>query len=181
LFVEVTTTSITSNSTLRGTPMKRIPLLLAAVLVAAASGSAVASAQAGPSSSQGAGANAHAARATEVLLHHTSLGSILTTSSGFTLYEFTRDHGSANSCVKISGCAQVWPALETVGHPTAGPGVKSSLLSSIRIAGGASQVTYAGHPLYRYTADSRGATDYVGFSAFGGKWYALGASGQAVK
>jgi len=154
--------------------MKRIPLLLAAVLVAAASGSAVASAHDGPSS-------AHAARATEVLLHHTSLGSILTTSSGFTLYEFTHDHGSANSCVKISGCAQAWPALETDGHPTAGPGVKSSLLSSIRIAGGASQVTYAGHPLYRYSADSRGATDYVGVSAFGGKWYALGASGQTVK
>ncbi len=161
--------------------MKRIPPLLAAVLVAAASGSAVASAHDGASMARGAGANADAARATEVVLRHTSLGSILAMSSGFTLYEFTRDHGSANSCVKIRECPQVWPALATVGRPTAGPGVKSSLLSSIRIAGGASQVTYAGHPLYRYSADSRGATDYVGVSAFGGKWYALGASGQAVK
>jgi predicted lipoprotein with Yx(FWY)xxD motif len=161
--------------------MKRIPLLLAAVLVACASGAAVASANDRPSSAQGAGPTAYAARATEVVLRHTSLGSILTTSSGFTLYEFTRDHGPANSCVKIHECAQVWPALETVGRPLAGPGVRGSLLSSIRIAGGASQVTYAGHPLYRYTADSRGATDYVGASAFGGKWYALSASGQAVK
>jgi predicted lipoprotein with Yx(FWY)xxD motif len=161
--------------------MKRIPLLLAALLVAAASASSIANADGGASTARGAGAKAHAASATEVVLHHTSLGSILTTSSGFTLYEFTRDHGSANSCVKISGCPQAWPALQTVGHPTAGAGVKGSLLSSIRIAGGASQVTYAGHPLYRYSADSRGATDYVGVSAFGGKWYALGASGQAVK
>jgi predicted lipoprotein with Yx(FWY)xxD motif len=161
--------------------MKRIPLLLAALLVAAASGSSIASAHGGASTAPGAGAKANAARATEVVLRHTSLGSILTTSSGFTLYEFTRDHGSANSCVKIRECPQVWPALQSVGRPTAGPGVKSSLLSSIRIAGGASQVTYAGHPLYLYSADSRGATNYVGVSAFGGKWYALGASGQAVK
>jgi predicted lipoprotein with Yx(FWY)xxD motif len=161
--------------------MKRIPLLLAAVLVTAASGASVASAQAGASSAQRAGANAHAARATEVVLRHTNIGSILMSSSGFTLYEFTRDHAGANSCVMISGCAQVWPALESSGQPVAGPGVKGSLLSSIRIAGGARQVTYAGHALYLYAADSRGATDYVGVSAFGGKWYALGASGQAVK
>jgi predicted lipoprotein with Yx(FWY)xxD motif len=161
--------------------MKRIPLLLAAVLVAATSGAAVASAQAARSTAQGAGASAHAARATEVVLRHTSLGSILMSSSGFTLYEFTRDHPGANSCVMISGCPKVWPALESSGQPVAGPGVKGSLLSSIRIAGGARQVTYAGHPLYLYAADSRGATDYVGVSAFGGKWYALGASGQAVK
>jgi predicted lipoprotein with Yx(FWY)xxD motif len=161
--------------------MKRIPLLLAALLVAAVSGSSIASAHAGASAAPSAGPNARAARATEVMLRHTSLGSILTTSSGFTLYEFTRDHASANSCVKIRECPQVWPALQSVGRPTAGPGVKSSLLSSIQIAGGARQVTYAGHPLYLYSADSRGATDYVGVSAFGGKWYALGASGQAVK
>lgn len=161
--------------------MKRIHLLLAAVLVAAVSGSTVASAHDAGASAQAAGVGAHAARATEVVLRHTSLGSILTTSSGFTLYEFTHDHGSANSCMKIRECPQVWPALETSGQPTAGPGVKGSLLSSIRIAGGARQVTYAGHPLYRYSADSRGATDYVGASAFGGKWYALTASGHAVK
>jgi predicted lipoprotein with Yx(FWY)xxD motif len=161
--------------------MKRIPLLLAALLVAAVSGSSIASAHAGASAAPSAGPNARAARATEVMLRHTSLGSILTTSSGFTLYEFTRDHASANSCVKIRECPQVWPALQSVGRPTAGPGVKSSLLSSIQIAGGARQVTYAGHPLYLYSADSRGATDYVGVSAFGGKWYALGASGQAVR
>jgi predicted lipoprotein with Yx(FWY)xxD motif len=161
--------------------MKRIPLLLAALLVAAVSGSSIASAHAGASAAPSAGPNARAARATEVMLRHTSLGSILTTSSGFTLYEFTRDHASANSCVKIRECPQVWPALQSVGRPTAGPGVKSSLLSSIQIAGGARQVTYAGHPLYLYSADSRGATDYVGVSAFGGKWYALGASGQAIR
>jgi hypothetical protein len=75
----------------------------------------------------------------------------------------------------------VWPALETSGKPTAGSGVKASLLSSIRISGGARQVTYDGHALYTYSADSRGSTAYVGVSAFGGSWYAVSAAGHAVK
>ncbi len=154
--------------------MKRISIVLAGILATIASGSAIASAQAGVS-------RAHAGRATEVVLRHTSLGTILTTSSGFTLYEFTRDRGSVDSCIKIHGCAQAWPALETSGQPTAGSGVKASLLSSIRISGGARQVTYAGHPLYTYSEDSRGATGYVGVSAFGGNWYALSSSGRTVK
>jgi len=155
--------------------MKRTPIILAVVLATVAGVTAVASAEAPTTPS------AHASRATEVVARHTSIGTILTSSSGFTLYEFSRDHGSVDSCVKIHGCSQVWPALETSGRPLAGSGVKASLLSSIRISGGASQVTYAGHPLYTYSADSRGATDYVGVSAFGGSWDALSSSGHAVK
>jgi predicted lipoprotein with Yx(FWY)xxD motif len=154
--------------------MKRTTILLAGVLATIASVVTIADAQAGI-------APAHAGRATEVELHHTGLGSILTNSSGFTLYEFSRDHGGVDSCVKIHGCAQAWPALESSGRPIAGPGVKASLLSSVRIADGASQVTYAGHPLYTFSEDSRGATDYVGVEEFGGTWDAVGSSGQTVK
>lgn len=154
--------------------MKRTYTFFAVVLAAVASASAVASAQ-------GGAASANASRATEVVLHHTSLGTILTTSSGFTLYEFSRDRAGEDSCMKIHGCAKVWPALETSGKPTAGAGVRASLLSSIRISGGARQVTYDGHALYTYSADSRGSTAYVGFNAFGGNWYALSASGHTVK
>jgi predicted lipoprotein with Yx(FWY)xxD motif len=155
--------------------MKRVFILFSGFLAIAASVAAVASAHSTKDPS------AHASRATEVLLRHTSVGSILTTSSGFTLYDFTHDHGAENSCVEIHGCAQAWPALETSGQPTAGPGLKASLLSTIRIAGGAKQVTYAGHPLYTFTDDTRGATDYVGVDAFGGDWDALSASGHNVK
>ncbi len=154
--------------------MLRTYTVLAGVLAIAAGGSAIASAQAGA-------ASAHASRATEVVLRHTSIGTILTTSSGFTLYEFTRDRADEDSCVKIRGCAQAWPALRTSGQPTAGSGVKASLLSSIRISGGARQVTYDGHALYTYSADSRGSTSYVGVDAFGGRWYAVSASGHTVK
>ncbi len=155
--------------------MKRTYTLLAALLAAAATGTAAVA------GAQGADASAHASKATEVVLHHTSLGTILTSTSGFTLNEFTRDRTGEDSCMKLHGCAQAWPALETSGRPTAGAGVKASLLSSIRIAGGAQQVTYDGHALYTYSADSRGSTAYVGVSAFGGSWYAVNAAGHAVR
>jgi predicted lipoprotein with Yx(FWY)xxD motif len=154
--------------------MKPTNILLAAIVATAASGVAVASAQGGV-------ARAHAGRATEVTLRHTSLGAILTTSSGFTLYEFTRDRVGEDSCARLRGCSQAWPALETSGQPTAGAGVKASLLSTIRLSGGVKQVAYAGHALYLFDEDRPGETSYVGASAFGGRWYAINASGHAVK
>jgi predicted lipoprotein with Yx(FWY)xxD motif len=154
--------------------MKRICVLPAAILSAVIGASALADAQ-------GAMRTAHSSAAAKVELRHTRLGSILVDSAGFTLYEFTRDRGS-NSCVRISGCAKVWPALETGGKPTAGPGVRAALLSTVRLAGGGEQVTYAGHPLYLYSAEGgAGETSYVGIGSFGGHWDALAASGQAVR
>jgi predicted lipoprotein with Yx(FWY)xxD motif len=155
--------------------MKRRYILLAGVLAGAASCSTVASAQSGVS-------RAHTARAVTVQLRHTSRGTILVSGSGATLYEFTRDHADENSCVKISGCSAAWPALEVSGTPTAGAGVQASLLSTIRISGGAKQVVYAGHPLYLFSADEQpGSVSYVGVTEFGGAWDALDAAGKAVK
>jgi len=154
--------------------MKRVCVLPAAILSAMMGTSAIANAQ-------GAIRTAHASATAKVELRHTRLGSILVDSAGFTLYEFSKDRGS-NSCVKISGCAKVWPALESSGKPTAGPGVRASLLSTVKLRGGAQQVTYAGHPLYLYAADGRaGETSYVGISLFGGSWDALTSSGQTVR
>lgn len=155
--------------------MRRIPILAAGAL-AALTGAL-------PTSSAASGTpGAHAARAAKVELRHTSVGAILVTSSGFTLYRFTRDPRNKDTCVKVSECAPAWPALRTSGRPTAGPGVKASLLSTISLPGGAKQVTYAGHPLYTYAAASeRGETAYVGASAFGGTWDAVSPSGGLVK
>lgn len=154
--------------------MKRICLSLAAILSVAAAASATAA-------PQRRAARAHASAATKVLLRHTSLGSILTSSSGFTLYVFTRDHGDHNSCASVKGCEQVWPALTSSGKPSAGSGVRSSLLGTIKLSGGRTQVTYDGHPLYRYSGDTRpGQTDYVGVSFFGGAWDAINSAGHFI-
>jgi predicted lipoprotein with Yx(FWY)xxD motif len=155
--------------------MKRTYVFLTIALTSAASAATVASAQRNRPP-------AHSGRAATVQLRHTSLGEILVTASGFTLYEFTRDHAGRNSCVTISGCSEIWPSLKTSGRPTAGSGVKASLLSSIDLPGGGKQVTYAGHPLYTYAGDSKpGETSYVGVKQDGGTWYAINASGGTVK
>jgi hypothetical protein len=65
------------------------------------------------------------------------------------------------------------------GKPIAGPGVSKSKLGTIKV-GGKTQVTYAGHPLYTYSAEPKG-TSYVGISMFGAKWDAITASGKLVK
>ncbi len=127
--------------------MKRTCIFLLGALLSAASISAVASAQ-------GPHATANAARSAKVGLRHTALGTILVSASGRTLYEFTRDRAHNNTCVKIGGCSEIWPALTTSGKPTAAPGVRASLLSTIKLPGGVKQVTYAGHALYLYSADS---------------------------
>jgi predicted lipoprotein with Yx(FWY)xxD motif len=151
--------------------MKRAYIFLTVALAGAASAAAMADAR---GNSPAAGAS-HAAT---VQLRHTKLGNILVGSSGHTLYEFTRDHGDKSSCAGISGCSAIWPALKASGKPTAGSGVKASLLSTTS----GHQVTYAGHPLYAYAADAGpGETAYVGAKSFGGMWYAVNASGGAVK
>jgi predicted lipoprotein with Yx(FWY)xxD motif len=151
-----------------GGTMKRTYVFLAIALAGTA----------GAASAQGSLPAAHSSRAATVQLRHTNLGSILVSSSGRTLYEFTKDHANKNSCAAISGCSTVWPSLKASGRPTAGPGIKASLLSSTS----GNQVTYAGHPLYTYSGDSGpGKTSYVGVKQFGGTWYALNAAGGTVK
>jgi predicted lipoprotein with Yx(FWY)xxD motif len=155
--------------------VKRSHMLLTALLSGVLSVSVVAGAQGGVPIS-------HSAKAANVQLRNSSLGRILVNASGFTLYMFTRDSRNKDTCAKVSGCSKAWPALTTGASPTGGPGVKSSLLSTIKLAAGAKQITYAGHPLYTYSqATERAETSYVGVSAFGGKWDAVNAAGGAVK
>ncbi|MHB8234490.1 MAG: COG4315 family predicted lipoprotein [Solirubrobacteraceae bacterium] len=126
--------------------------------------------------------SAHAARAQMIQLRHTSVGKVLVDSSGFTVFRFSKDTGKKNTCMANKECSNTWPALTTSGKPTAGPGVSASQLSTITLPGGLHQVTYAGHPLYRYSlAGERGETGYIGVKQFGGTWYGVSASGGTVK
>jgi predicted lipoprotein with Yx(FWY)xxD motif len=151
--------------------MKRTYVFLAVALATVASATTVATAQSTLPA-------AHSSHTATVQLRHTSLGSILVSSSGHTLYEFTKDHANKNSCAAISGCSEIWPSLKASGRPTAGPGIKASLLSTTS----GNQVTYSGHPLYTYSGDSGpGKTSYVGAKSFGGTWYAINATGGTVK
>jgi predicted lipoprotein with Yx(FWY)xxD motif len=159
---------------------------LAIVAVATAASVPFAVSQAAPAApaapAVAASAEAHAARAAKLELRHTTIGRILTNRRGFTLFVFTRDTRNHDTCVTISGCTGVWPLLTSHDRPRLGLGLRRSLVGRIKLASGARQVTYAGHPLYMYIASSGpGDTSYVGVSQFGGRWYALNAAGHIVK
>jgi predicted lipoprotein with Yx(FWY)xxD motif len=105
------------------------------------------------------------------------LGRVLVDSKGFTLYDFHKDKGDKSSC--YGGCAQVWPPLTTSGKPQPSNGASASKLGTTKRSDGTVQVTYAGHPLYTYTADTKpGDAKGNDFSSFGGEWYALQPSGS---
>ena len=143
---------------------------------------AVAVSAAGAAGAQGIAPTADTARIAKVQLHNTSSGKILVNASGLTLYMFSHDTRNKDTCVKVSGCSAVWPAMTTSGKPRAGAGVKASKLSTITLPGGAKQVTYYGHPLYLFGGDLTVADpSYLGTPEFGGTWDGLTASGHEVK
>jgi predicted lipoprotein with Yx(FWY)xxD motif len=121
-----------------------------------------------------------ATRATgTVNLRTTKLGSILVTSKGRTLYLFMKDKNDKSACG--AACAAYWPPLLATAKPTAGAGVKASLLGRTRRSNGTLQVTYNRHPLYRFALDTRaGQVTGQGNLAFGAKWWAVSAKGIAI-
>jgi predicted lipoprotein with Yx(FWY)xxD motif len=153
--------------------VKRTYVLLVSVLLAALTASAIESGV--PS--------AHAVSFRSVYLRKTKLGKILVNTAGTTLSEFSKDPPKTDTCVKHAGCTTNWIPQEESGKPTAGPGVRASLLSTIEVkALGERQLTYAGHPLYIDAgATGPGQTSSVGTKEFGGTWDAINAKGRAVK
>lgn len=114
-----------------------------------------------------------------VSLRSTKLGKVLVNSKGRTLYLFRKDTSGRSTCT--SSCAAYWPPLIAHGTPTAGAGVKASLIGTTKRSDGSRQVTYNKHPLYTYSFDTKaGQVNGEGNSKFGAKWYAVSASGAAV-
>ena len=110
----------------------------------------------------------------------TTLGQVLVDSNGLTVYLFLADKGTASSC-NSAACVQYWPPVLTTGAPQPGAGVTGSLLGTTARADGTTQVTYAGHPLYRFVND-RAAGDATGqaVNAFGAPWYVVSPSGMQI-
>ncbi|MBN9619600.1 MAG: hypothetical protein J0H43_07695 [Actinobacteria bacterium] len=110
------------------------------------------------------------------------LGTILTDSSGHTLYMFPPDAGSQVKCT--GECAGTWPPLViAAGHQPTGRGaVNPADLGTIPDPNtGALIVTYGGYPLYRYAGDlTSGVANGQALFNDGGPWYALSPDMQPV-
>ncbi|MEO6887092.1 MAG: hypothetical protein ABI232_12530 [Jatrophihabitantaceae bacterium] len=77
-------------------------------------------------------------------------GTILT-DAGRTVYTYDPDTSTASNCT--GSCASTWPPV--IGTAAAGPSLQASSFGTITRADGAKQVTYDGHPVYAYSADTR--------------------------
>lgn len=107
------------------------------------------------------------------------LGTILVDGDGRTLYLWEADTSSKSTC--NGDCATAWPPVTVTGKPVAGEGVKASLLGTTTRDDGREEITYNGHPLYRYAGDTgAGDTNGQGSNGFGAAWYVLDATGNKI-
>ena len=110
----------------------------------------------------------------------TPLGRVVVDSKGRTLYLFEKDRNRRSAC--YGQCATFWPPLLTDGKPVARAGARQFLLGTTRRANGSQQVTYAGHPLYRFVQDRKpGQTTGEGSHAFGAGWDVLSPTGKKIE
>jgi predicted lipoprotein with Yx(FWY)xxD motif len=165
--------------------------LLAAAAMAAAgcssSSSSPGTAQPAAPASSGTGgygaapssAPASAAAAT-VKTGTSARGAIVTGPAGRALYLFEKDTGGMPSC--YGACAQGWPPLLTTGTPAAGAGASMALIGTVKRTDGSVQVTYAGHPLYYFVADTKpGDIKGEGLQAFGAGWDLISPGGKKIE
>jgi predicted lipoprotein with Yx(FWY)xxD motif len=102
------------------------------------------------------GQSAHSSAATVVTTKKTSLGTILVTGSGQTLYLDAADKPGHPACT--GGCLSIWPPLKASGTLKVSGGAKASMLGTTKIAGGVKQVTYNKHPLYTFASAATGTS-----------------------
>jgi predicted lipoprotein with Yx(FWY)xxD motif len=106
-------------------------------------------------------------------------GKFLVDGQGRALYLFEADKSTTSTCT--GACAAAWPPVTASAMPMAGSGVSQSLLGTTKRADGTEQVTYNGHPLYYFAADTgAGMVKGQGSKEFGAGWYVLDAKGSKI-
>jgi predicted lipoprotein with Yx(FWY)xxD motif len=138
-----------------------------AVLLAACGGAASGTTASGtnPAPTPTSGTGLHVAT--------TSLGKVLVDQQGMTVYLLTADGRNQSTCG--TDCLSAWPAV-TAGHSKLDVPVNTT-----KTPAGTPTATVAGQPVYTFTNDrAPGDVSGEGLKAFGGTWYAVSASGQAV-
>jgi predicted lipoprotein with Yx(FWY)xxD motif len=99
---------------------------------------------------------------------------IVVTSRGFAVYDLSGETVRHPECTKGNGCFGFWPpvTVSSLKSLSKAPGITGKL--GIWRRDGLRQVTLAGHPLYRYFADTRHhrATGEA-LNTFGGIWHVI--------
>jgi predicted lipoprotein with Yx(FWY)xxD motif len=149
-------------------------LALAACGSGSGNGSGSGSHPASPSASPSAPAASGAASGGVHTDSGTSLGTVVVSGKGFTLYRFDKDSTSPPASHCTGACAALWPA-EPAADASRVRGVDHKLIGSVTGTGGGKQLTIAGHPVYTYARDARaGDTNGQGVQ---GTWFAVTPTG----
>lgn len=134
--------------------------------LAAACGSSSANPPSGATSSPAAQSGGGAIKTAQ-----TSLGTVLTTSAGMTVYHLTADPMDGTACT--GSCAALWPPVMVSSASSIDPGMSG--FGTIQRPGGGLQATYHGEALYTYKGDTApGQTNGQGLPQQPrGTWYAV--------
>jgi predicted lipoprotein with Yx(FWY)xxD motif len=154
---------------------KRVPaIVLVASLIALAACSAGSSSSSG-TSKPCAGSMPGSTSRDAVSTWCSAYGAILVNGKGYTLYASSADTANKSACA--SSCAAIWPPLAVSGTPKLGPGLNKSLVGDVIRTDGNHQLTYGGHPLYAYRADTGPhLVNGQRLKSFGGTWYVVSAT-----
>lgn len=104
----------------------------------------------------------------------------LVDSRGDTLYVFAADKGDKSSC--NGSCASFWPPVKAGTQVrVSGGGKATAKVGTTTRSDGSKQLTYAGHPLYRYAGDQAPGQDKgQGKNINGGLWWIVAPNGSAI-
>jgi len=149
--------------------------LAVATVALAACGSSAAST---PSSGSGSSSTPAVASGAGIKTVSTSRGMVLANSAGHTLYWFAIDTPTKSNC--NGQCTTYWPPVPASAKAAAGVSLPGTF-GSITREDGSKQLTYKGHPLYTYEADTAaGQISGNDLNVSGGLWWAMTPSGAKL-
>ena len=104
------------------------------------------------------------------------LGPVVANDRGQTLYTYADDNATTSACT-ADWCLVDWPPLQSPGAPTKSPSI-SAQVGVISGAGGTTQVTLGGHPLYTFAGDLHPGD--VRGEGIGGDWFLISPNGLSI-
>jgi predicted lipoprotein with Yx(FWY)xxD motif len=120
-----------------------------------------------------------AAQQTRIVAQESDFGRVLFDANGQVVYVFEIDDRDQSNCTSAD-CVEAWPPVLTEEEPSAGAGIDSELLGTIRRDDGTLQVTYNGRPLYFYEHEGPGEIKCHDVNLHGGRWWVVAPAGDPV-
>jgi predicted lipoprotein with Yx(FWY)xxD motif len=111
-----------------------------------------------------------ASRTSALKVTRTSVGTVLASSRGLTLYYYAEDKPGSGKSVCTGSCASAWPPLAAPVRAPAGVRLPGPL-GMITRPGGLRQVTINGYPVYRFAGDK--APGQAAGNGIHGAWHVI--------